>query len=69
VVPGGEPFIQNVKVRMGGMALGSNDQKAGGSFRLKEDQYLYIADFDPKKSDIDAYNTYAWDQNFENADT
>ena len=34
------------------MALGRKALEAGESFQLKEDQYLYIADFEAKKSDI-----------------
>ena len=54
IAVGSEPFIQNLKVLMGGMALGRKVLEAGGSFQLKEDQYPYIADFEPKKSDIGA---------------
>ena len=53
---------------MGGMALGRKVLKAK-SFKLKEDQYPYIAHFGAKKSDIGAQNTYIWHKNFENANT
>ena len=49
--------------------MGRKALEAGESFQLKEDQYPYIADFEAKKSDIGAQNTYVWDQNFENATT
>jgi len=69
IAAGSEAFIQNIKVLMGGMALGRKALEAGESFQLKEDQYPYITDFEAKKSDIGAQNTYVWDQNFENATT
>ena len=69
IAVGSEPFIQNVKVLMGGMALGRKVLETGESFQLKEVQYPYIAHFGAKKSDIGAQNTYVWDQNFENATT
>jgi len=48
---------------MGG-GLGRKALEAGESFQLKEDQNLYIADFEAKKSDIGVQNAYVWDQNF-----
>ena len=68
-IVGSEPFIENVKVLMGGMALGRKVLGAGESFQLKEMQYPYIAHLGAKKSEIGAQNTYVWDQNFENATT
>ena len=66
---GSEPFVQNVKVLMGGIALGRKVFETGESFQLKEVQYPNNAHFGVKKSDIGAQNTYVWDQNFENATT
>jgi hypothetical protein len=66
---GSEPFVQNVKVLMGGMALGREVLETGESFQLKEDQYPYIDHFGAKKAGIDAQNTYIWDRNFENSMT
>jgi hypothetical protein len=51
------------------MALGRKVLESGESFQLKEDQYPYSAHFGAEKSEIDAQNTYVWDQNFENAMT
>jgi len=47
---GSESFIQNVKVLMGGMALGRKVLEAGESFQLKEAQYPYIAHFGRKRA-------------------
>ena len=69
IAAGSEPFIQNVKPLMGGMALGRKVLEAGESFQLKEVQYPYIAHFGVKKSEIGAQNTYVLDQNLENATT
>jgi hypothetical protein len=66
---GSEPFVHNVKVLMGGMALGRMVLEIGESFQLKEAQYPYIAHFGAKKSEIGAKNTYVWDHNLENATT
>jgi len=66
---GSEPFIQNLKVLMGGMALGRKVLETAESFQLKEDQYPYIAHFGAKKAEIGAQNTYVWDQNHENTTT
>ena len=43
IAVGSEPFIQNVKVLMGGLALGRKVLETGESFQLKEVQYPYIA--------------------------
>ena len=61
--------IINVKVLMGGLALGRKVLETGESFQLKEVQYPYIAHLGAKKCDIGAQNSYVWDQNFENATT
>jgi REP-associated tyrosine transposase len=66
IAVGSEPFIQNVKVQMGGMAIGRKVLETGESFQLKEVQYPYIANFGAKKSEIGARNTYFWYQNHEN---
>ena len=69
IAVGSEPFIQNVKVLMGGMALGRKVLETGESFQLKEVQYPYNAHLGVKKSDIGAQNIYVWHQNIENATT
>ena len=69
IAVGSEPFIQNVKVLMGGMALGRKVLETGESFQLKEDQYPYIDHFGAKKAEIDAQNTYIWNRNYENSMT
>ena len=66
IAVGSEPFVQNVKMLMGGMALGRKVLETGESFQLKEVQYPYNAHLGVKKSDIGAQNTYVWDQNHEN---
>ena len=66
---GSEPFTHNIKVQMGGTALGRKDLETGESFQPKEDQYPYIAHFGAKKAEIGAQNTYIWDQSIENAKT
>jgi putative transposase len=48
IAVGSEPFIQNVKVLMGGMVLGRKVLESGESFQLKEVQYPYIAHFGAK---------------------
>jgi len=69
IAVGSEPFIQNVKVLMGGMALGRKVLETGESFQLKKVQYPDIAHFGVKKGEIGAQNNYVWDQIFENATT
>ena len=54
IAVGSEPFIQNLKVLMGGMAVGRKVLETGESFQLKEVQYPYNAHFGVKKSDIGA---------------
>jgi len=51
---GSEPFIQNVKVLMGGMALGRKVLETGESFQLKKVQYPYNSLLGAKTSDIGA---------------
>jgi len=63
IAVGSEAYIQNVKELMGGMALGRKVLETGKSFQLKEVQYPYITLFGAKKSEIDAQNTYFWNQN------
>jgi len=65
IAVGSEAFIQNVKLLMGGMALGRKVLETGESFQLKEGQNPYIAHFGAKKNDIDVQNTYFWNQNCE----
>ena len=50
VAVGNETFIQNVKVLMGGVALGRKVLETGESFQLKEGQNPYIAHFGRKRS-------------------
>ena len=69
IAVGSEAFIQNVKLLMGGMALGRKVLETGESFQLKEGQNPYFAHFGAKKIDIGAQNTYFWDQNYENTAT
>jgi len=52
IAVGSKPFIENVKVLMGGMALGRKVLETGESFQLKEVQYPYIALLGAKKSEI-----------------
>jgi len=47
---------KNVKLLMGGMALGRKVLETGESFQLKEEQNSYIAHFGVKKCKIDAQN-------------
>ena len=69
IAVGSEPFIQNLKVLMGGMAVGRKVLETGESFQLKEVQYPSNVHFGVKKSDIGAQNTYVWNQSIENATT
>ena len=42
-------------------AKGRNILENGEGFQLREDMGTYIANFDSKKDDIGAQNTYYWD--------
>ena len=69
IAVGSESFIKQVKVLMGGMAMGRKTLESGESFQLREVQYPYIAHFGVKKSDIGPQNTYVWDLKSGNART
>ena len=54
---------------MDGMAMGRKTLETGEYFQLREVQYLYIAHFGVKKSDIGPKNAYVWDLKSGNAET
>jgi len=61
IAVGSEPFIEEMKAMMGGMAVGRKRMEAGESFQLRETQTPYIDHFGAKKNEIDFLNDYVWE--------
>ncbi|MFH0994595.1 MAG: transposase [Pseudomonadota bacterium] len=61
IAVGSEPFIEEMKAMMGGMAVGRKRMEAGESFQLRETQTPYIDHFGAKKNEIDPLNDYVWE--------
>jgi putative transposase len=61
IAVGSEPFIEEMKAMMGGMAVGRKRMETGKSFQLRETQTPYIDHFGAKKNEIDPLNDYVWE--------
>ncbi len=60
IAVGSEQFVERIKAGLGTKALGRQIGKVLGGYELRERETSYIADFDPKKGNIDLENTYNW---------
>ena len=60
IAVGSKSFVDMVKEKLGIRAKGRKILENGGGFQLREDMGTYIANFDRKKDDIGAQNTYYW---------
>jgi len=60
IAVGGEQFVQRIKAGLGMKALGRRIREVPGGYELRERVTSYMADFDPKKSDIGLENTHNW---------
>lgn len=61
IAVGSKSFVDMVKEKLGIRAKGRKILENGGGFQLREDMGTDIANFDSKKDDIGAQNTYYWD--------
>ena len=63
IAVGSKGFVEEVKRLMGVSAIGRKRTEAGGAYQLREPSILYGEDFEAKKGDLRAENTYLWDIN------
>jgi REP element-mobilizing transposase RayT len=63
IAVGGESFVTVVKRKMGALSVGRRVHQSKDGFELRETIDPYEAHFKAEKCDIDANNTWFWDQN------
>ena len=61
IAVGNKAFIEKVKSRIGGLAVGRKRIDAGKTYQLREGQISYNVHFGGKKSEIGPNNSYVWD--------